>query len=240
MKIFGMGIAIALAAIVPPTNALAYTPTTAYKQESLQGFTILINPAVLAHPQEAQAMRQELGAQLAKINQVVPVRPLALLKSVRIWVEWVQPPNQGATFHPSAVWLQTHGFNPAKAGCVELSNTHNFVQWSRTSQPWMVLHELSHGYNFLGLGEHYPPLEAAYNHAVAQKLYQSVPYILGGKQRAYALTNAKEYFAELSEAYFGKNDFYPFTRQELQQYDPLGYQLMETAWGQPRGTIPAH
>ena len=49
----------------------------------------------------------------------------------------------------------------------------------------------------------------------------------------YALTNAKEYFAELSEAYFGRNDFYPFTRKELEKHDPAGYRLMRETWGNP-------
>ena len=31
-----------------------------------------------------------------------------------------------------------------------------------------------------------------------------------------------EYFAELSEAYFGTNDFYPFVRGELQTTRPAG------------------
>ena len=32
-----------------------------------------------------------------------------------------------------------------------------------------------------------------------------VAYVHGGKKRAYALNNAQEYFAELTETYFGKN-----------------------------------
>ena len=65
-------------------------------------------------------------------------------------------------------------------------------------------------------------------------MYAAVAHVNGGKRRAYALTNAQEYFAELSEAYFGKNDFYPFTRAELEKHDPVGYQLLRGVWGQPR------
>ena len=39
-------------------------------------------------------------------------------------------------------------------------------------------------------------------------------------ERAYAMTNFKEYFAEDTEAYFGRNDFQPFDREELRQMDP--------------------
>ncbi len=212
-----------------------YDPTATYKQESCQGFTVLINPQVLKHKQDAQEMRKELRSQLAKIARVVPANPLSALKRVRIWVEWEKQPRGAAAFHPSAVWLAQNGYNPEKAGDVELSNTRNFIQWSRTDQPWMVLHELSHAYHYTVLGEYHPGIQAAYQHAVERKLYAAVAYIHGGKQKAYALTNATEYFAELSEAFFGQNDFYPFTRAELKQYDPVGYQLMESTWGHPRG-----
>jgi len=47
------------------------------------------------------------------------------------------------------------------------------------------------------------------------------------------LTNKKEYFSELTEAYFGRNDFYPFSRSDLKEYDPVGYQMMVDCWGLP-------
>jgi len=66
--------------------------------------------------------------------------------------------------------------------------------------------------------------------AVSSHRYESVRYIRGGKLRAYALNNAAEYFAELSEAYFGKNDFYPFVRGELEEFDHAGFQMIEKLW----------
>jgi len=211
-----------------------FDPTSVYQQEVIQGFTVLINPMVLNHKMEAAQMRSELTSQLKAIVRVMPDKPLSVLQQVRIWVEWEKKKEGAAEFHPSATWLKEHGYNPEKAGCLELSNTRNFVKWSRAEQPWMVLHELSHAHHFLVLGERHEGVEAAYKQAVDRKLYESVDYINGGKQRAYALTNAKEYYAELSEAYFGKNDFYPFVRSQLIKHDPVGYQLMEATWGQPK------
>jgi len=43
--------------------------------------------------------------------------------------------------------------------------------------------------------------------------------------RAYAMNDAKEYFAEETEAFFGRNDFYPFTREELKKHDPSHVRL---------------
>ncbi|MBD2326272.1 hypothetical protein [Alkalinema sp. FACHB-956] len=206
------------------------TPTTAYRSESIAGFTVLFNPEVLKHPRESKALRKELQSQLLAITRVVPNKPLAKLKKVRIWVEWQKRANGAAEFHPSADWLRQNGYNPDKAGDVELSNTRNFVQWSQRDQPWMVLHELAHAYHYLVLGDQNADIQAAYQNAIDRQLYKSVAYVQGGKKPAYALTNNKEYFAETSEAYFGKNDFYPFNRADLKQYDPMGYQLMEKTW----------
>ena len=62
------------------------------------------------------------------------------------------------------------------------------------------------------------------------KLYRDIPFILGGRREAYALTNQMEYFSELTECFFGLNDFYPFNNQELREYDPAGYAMMQKVW----------
>src|SRR5437016_3067655 len=81
------------------------------------------------------------------------------------------------------------------------------------------------------LGNANATIRQAYEAAVASHRYESVDYVRGGKKlRAYALDNAAEYFAELSEAYFGKNDFYPFVRSELKEFDPVGFQMIEKLW----------
>jgi hypothetical protein len=223
---------VAFAALTP--WAAAYDPTDKYEKREVRGFAVLVNPAVLAHPAEAKAAFAELDAQLRKLAAVVPEKPLAALKKIRIWVEWEAKKNGAAEFHHSAGWLKENGYNPDKLDAVEINNARNFVAWSRKAQPWMVMHELAHGYHFTALGERHAPLRAAYEQARERKLYDEVDRVGGKKQRAYALTNPAEYFAELTEAYFGKNDFYPFTRDELMKHDPVGFELMKTAWGTPR------
>lgn len=209
----------------------AYPPTSSYVKQTIQGFTVLINPEVLRHPPDAERMKAELESQLKVILHDLPAKAMERLKKVRLWVEWEKKPNGGAEFHVSRNWLQANGYNPEKAGDIEISNTRNFVNWSKSAQPCMVMHELAHAYHHLVLGEKHAGIDAAYKQAVDRKLYESVGYVLGGNKRAYALSNAKEYYAELTEAYFGKNDFYPFTRSELAKHDPVGFQLMESTWG---------
>ena len=52
----------------------------------------------------------------------------------------------------------------------------------------------------------------------------------GNTEKAYAATNKQEYFAELTEAWFWENDFYPYNREELLEHDPLGAAAVEAAW----------
>ena len=40
-----------------------------------------------------------------------------------------------------------------------------------------------------------------------------------------------EYFAETTEAYFSRNDFYPFNRDELKSHDPEMFDLLTALWG---------
>lgn len=214
------------------SSAFAYDPTDKYETREVRGWTVLVNPEVLKHRDDAKATLAELDAQLKKIAEVVPEKPRAELRKVRIWVEWEAKPNGAAEFHPSLGWLKDHGYNPDKARAVEINNARNMVKWSRQTQPWMVMHELAHAYHFRVLGDKYEPLQAAYKQAKERKLYDAVEKV-GRKEKvkAYALTDPAEYFAELTEAYFGQNDFYPFAREELEKHDPVGFELMKKAWG---------
>ena len=208
-----------------------YDSQSVYEQQSIHGFTVLLSPQLLAQARAAADVRAELTRQFGEMVEVVPPSAVSALREVRIWVEWSRRPDAGAEFHVSQGWLEKNGFNPAKAGGIEISNSLNFVSWSRAEQPCMVLHELAHAYHFLVLGERHPEIAAAYRQAVESRSYESVGYAGGGKRRAYALVDEKEYFAELSEAYFCRNDYYPFTRADLQQHDPVGYELLQRLWG---------
>src|SRR5262249_12121814 len=151
--------------------------------------------------------------------RTVPAEALAKLRKIPIWIELAHPRHRCMCYHPSPEWLRRHGMNPKKAGAVEIANCKNFLTWTR-EQPWMVLHELAHGYHDQVLGYDNKEIRTAYERAKTDGSYDSVLHCDGRKVKAYALTNDKEYFAESSEAYFGQNDFYPFVRAELKQHDP--------------------
>jgi dipeptidyl-peptidase-4 len=45
------------------------------------------------------------------------------------------------------------------------------------------------------------------------------------------MSNPMEYFAESTEAYSPRNDFYPFNNSELRQHDSRVVDVVEDAWG---------
>ncbi len=217
-----------------PTESidLPYEPTSNYEERSIRGWRVLVHKSLL---EEHEALGCEalelLDFQLYQITRVVPEPALAKLRQIPIWLEYDNPRVTCACYHPSRGWLKANGFNPEKAGSVEIGNAKRFLSWTR-EQPWMVLHELAHGYHhrFLG-GYGQPEIVQAWQEARDAGLYDSVLHIRGHRQVAYAKKDPQEYFAELSEAWFGVNDFYPFVRGEVWVHDPKGAALLEKLWG---------
>jgi hypothetical protein len=133
-----------------------------------------------------------------------------------------------------------NGYDAERAGVVEILHMDKYLLW-RAEQPMMLLHELAHAYHLLLEGGYeHGPIADAYIAASRAHRYDDVAYILaedGQTRPAYAGTNPQEYFAELSEAYFGRNDYFPFTREDLRGHDPEGFAMIEAVWGVgPDGT----
>ena len=97
----------------------------------------------------------------------------------------------------------------------------------------MVLHEMAHAYHhqFLPDGFDNADVKAAYLRAKRAGLYDKVQRINGRDEKAYAMQDPMEFFAENSEALFGTNDFYPFVRSELNRHDPETGEMLRAAWG---------
>jgi hypothetical protein len=230
---------LAVVVIIRPTEANTrdqprYDPTDRYEARSIEGWSILVNKAFLGdRPELADRVFTLLRQQLYQITRRVPPPALKKLQSIRIWVEEREPHHPCMAYHPNPAWLRDHEMNPEKGRCVEIANAQNFLRWT-IDQPWMVLHELAHGYHhqFLAGGFKNADVKAAFDGAMSDGLYKSVLRIGGTEERAYAATDPQEYFAEASEAFFGTNDFYPFVRAELQRHDPKFYARLEQLWGE--------
>ncbi len=205
-----------------------------YVTKTLHGFTLRIHREALAATDELTPALELLGEKLEEITQIVPEPALTHLKKIPIWIERNNPDFPCACYHPSRDWLSQHGYDVRKEDGVEIANPKNFVTWTINDQPMMVLHELAHGYHDIVFGYDDPYIRAVYQHAKVNGLYDRVRYHRGGEREAYAKTNPMEYFAELTEAYFGYNDFYPFDAEDLKKHDPKGYEMCRRLWGEPK------
>ena len=227
--VFGLLLAVGIALCLA-SRAFAYDPVESYETRSTKGWTVRIHQQLLKEDKLAQETLRLLEVQLYQITRVVPTNAVAKLREIPIWVELAHPRHPCMCYHPSADWLREHDMNPAKAGAVELANATNFLSWTK-QQPWMVLHELAHGYHHRTLGHGHPKLKAAYEKAVTSKTYEKILQWNGRTVRHYALNNDQEYFAEATEAFFGTNDYFPFVRAELKQHDPEMFELLHELWG---------
>jgi len=221
-----------IALIALSSRAHAFEPTDSYTRTQLEGFQVLLSSELEKHPEEKKAAIEELASQIRDIRKMLPREAYFRLQHVPIWMEWRYKENGAAEYHPSALWLRRNGYNPSKAKAVEINNAVNFVKWSNSSQPSMLLHELAHAWHHLVITHEDKEVLEAFEAATKSGGYDQVKHVKGRTVRAYALTNDKEYFAEVTEAYYGKNDMFPFTREELKKHDPKGFEAVEKAWAQ--------
>jgi hypothetical protein len=206
-----------------------FEPTAHYRVTALHGFRILIAPGLDRDTAMRDTALEEIDDQLGRIANAIPPAAWSQVQKIPLWIE-ANSLNHAARFNTSADWLRDHGLNPDKTGGVEITNTRLFVDWSRQAQPWMVLHELAHGYHFVHASVLSARIQATYESALRSGKYERVDYCCGPAKRAHALNDAFEYFAELTEAYFGRNDFQPFNREQLETFDPAGFEMVRSAW----------
>ena len=211
-----------------------------YENRSIQGWPIRISERLLVdQEQETTRAIVLMEQQLRTIVQLLPTDILAHLRTVPIWMspvyEGVRPT---AEYHANPNWLRQNGRPVELTKCVELTNIGIFEREHRR-MPMMMLHELAHAFHDRVLGFEHPEIKLAFDRASNSGTYESVERNNGKSERAYGMTNHKEYFAETSEAFWGINDFFPFTRQQLWKHDPRTFDLLARIWQQPspRATI---
>lgn len=215
--------------VAPPPS----TEAAAYIRLTVEGWTVRLDDR-LHDGGEYEPLGQQvlalLGAKLAETRRLLPESAVKHLVTIPIWIEYDNSrAGRGCCYHPSAAWLRSHHFNADKAKGIEVSNAQNFIGWSH-DQPAAILHEFAHAWHDQVLGWDEPRVKSLFQSAVDTGRYNEVLHISGRKQRHYALNNHKEYFAEMSEALFWTNDFYPFVRAELREVDPGMYELLLEVW----------
>jgi hypothetical protein len=207
---------------------------TSHTPRQIEGWTVRIDDRLLHGDSAALGERaiKLLSARLLEISIVMPEKPLANLRAVTIQLDLSHGGLRSMQYHPSAAWLKEHGYSEQLARCVHIPDARQFTSpYDVHRQPWAVLHELAHAYHDQVLGFDEPRIAAAYRKFRDSGKYKSILHISGGTAEHYALTDQKEFFAEMTESYFGVNDFYPFVAGELKRAEPDVFGLLQEIWG---------
>ena len=207
---------------------------TAHTPRDIEGWTVRVDDRLLKGEGAALGERalKLLNARLVAITIVVPEKALAKLRAITIELDLDYGGLSPMQYHPDAGWLKVNGYSEALAKCVHIPGAEEFLSpFENHRMPWVVLHELSHGYHDQVLGFDEPRVAAVWEKFCASGKYKSVLTSPGPMREHYGLNNPKEFFAEMTEAYFGSNDFYPFVTGELKQAEPEIFALMADIWG---------
>ena len=219
-------------------------PAATWQANTIEGWSVRVNEQLLRDDKDlTTAALGLLRTQLQEIARVVPAEAVARLRAVPLWFSPEYPGvRPRAEYHPGAGWLRANGRNADMVKAVEFTNVRSFAAETRW-MPNFALHELAHAYHDRVLGNGHAGIKAAHEQAKAGGKYDRVErQDSEGKRRfdrAYALVSPQEYFAENTEAYFSRNDFFPFTRAELEQHDPAMFKLLGVLWSSSNATATA-
>lgn len=202
--------------------------------KNIEGWTVNVDPQMLkgTHAAAGADALKMLANHLQRIAILLPKKQLKEMRKLEIWIEHHHPTLGAMQYHPGAQWLKNNGHDPRLVKQVHVTRAKALLsRHQMIKHPAVILHELAHSYHDQVLGFNDPRIIKAYKKAMAAGLYDKVLLYTGRRVRHYAATDHKEYFAEGTEAYFYRNDFYPFVAAELKEHDPVLYDLMVEIWG---------
>ena len=233
-----------------PPSPSAKTPDKEQKElpqpksrtaRDVEGWTVRVDDRLLQTPEDALGTRalKFLEAKLVEIKAVVPAERVKELQTVTIVLDLNCGKLGPMQYHPDAGWLKANGFSPDLAKCVHLPRAADLpTRRNINEQPWVILHELAHAYHDQVLSFDEPRIVAAYER-FKQSGHGDKALLYDGKRvKHYGLTNAKEFFAEMTESFFGVNDFYPFNRAELKESEPELFELLSKVWNSDKKESP--
>jgi len=171
---------------------------------------------------------QVLSKKLRDVKALLPPRHYKTLLTVPIWIS--KNSGEHAEFYFFERRIYRGEKNPDMLDGIEFQNIDNLLSHFEQS-PMLVIHELAHAFHKI----HYETIDQrimeTFDNARWNNLYENLK--LGkdlSRYNMYAAHSPFEYFAELTEAYFGVNDYFPHTRKELRKHDPKGFKMIKEIW----------
>lgn len=217
-----------------------WEPVPGYTYREINGFRLLIHNTVLEEHEKSTDRRKPLEALELELTMLVcdlPPKAADVVRRLPIWVQWNEHRERmvggdmksfTACYHPGNKLTQRYRYDTlekaVKSNCMEILTMKSLTaEHQGEHHRCVLLHEFTHAVHYHLFDYENPHIKAAYAQAKSKKLYEG----------RYAIANEKEYFAEVSCAYFDHLDYPPHTREELKKYDRVGYRMMELTWGTP-------
>jgi len=200
----------------------------------LPGYDIPItieNELLQTDPELAQKAALRLQQTVAQALNVFPAPWREQFEGVRYYIFYGQNSSYGGG--TGGFWYMRPN-NPVSerlSNAIVVRSAQTYVEMPEESALYVAVHELAHGFHYYNWSRLAHPVRKAYQVARRQGLYRQVEAVNGEiLDKAYALTNDREYFAELTAIFFLGGRYHPFTREGLAEYDPAGYRAVRDAW----------
>lgn len=180
-----------------------------------------------AHGDALAQLESDLGA-------LMEAWPAVLTEAFRRDTVWVEAGSGAVEYRPA-------DGEGRRAACLVVGDVEAYCAAVRLNQPQLLWNRMAQLYYECHMPE---PLrqDIALAHALGRtelygRVYASDGVKLVRSQVPDAGRSACLYFAELTEAYWGENDFYPFDHEELERYDPRGFEALRAVYGE-RPPVP--
>ena len=194
----------------------------------LSGWHIKVNLSLLENNKTVTNQTMDfLASELTTIAMTVPPDALNFLRDIPIWLEQPTKGNVTIQYHHDAGWLKDNGYDPRKLGAMEIAAVDFFNRKGKDTL--VLLPAFAFAYVFRVMGNHNKTMYNAYENAKLTELYTLQDYTNKDDKR-FRMRNAENYFAVVSQAYFGALNDTPHNRKELETYDPVGYKMVEELW----------
>jgi hypothetical protein len=213
-------------------------PRREYTSVPAAGWTIQVEAQALSEePEPTGKAVARLAQKLNEALAALPEASRANLKKLQIFLMY-GPKAKGGGRDNGCEYFQQRA--PDCYQTLDQRWGNSIVIYSAANYEWqselwalkLPLHELAHAHHLGQWPEDRVEIVRAYDNAVNRKLYSNVRNDQGHTiDKAYALENPIEYFAELSCMFFVRCDYAPSNRKELEAYDPEGCAMIRELWG---------
>jgi hypothetical protein len=216
------------------SNANGAVSFARYTLFSSDGFSFFLSPEVIRAKDLAEEFKSMAPKFTGELVEKLPKKLVTRFRGVKVFVELSVSNNDSNPAHylgfignRTARELRTaklvdgnRVIIPEKVNSVEITHLRRVLKDFK--HPILLLHEFAHYYHDQVLGQEDQFVKSAYNQAKERKIYPS---------DSHAMSNHREYFAELTGVFFYPTyqNFFN-TLQSFKEKDPQGYAMILSAY----------